>query len=93
MAEQFLTLMADLEYNGKALRVMGLHSITGISHKRAKSMQFLSFAESIDEFKPDIVVIIYIIYTYYFIASLGQHAGYLGTNKTSGTSYQYFHCS
>ena len=49
------TLLADLEYNGKALRVMGLHSITGISHKRAKSMQFLSFAESIDEFKPDIV--------------------------------------
>lgn len=49
------TLMADLEYNGKPLRVIGLHSITGISHKRAKSMQFLSFAESIDEFKPDIV--------------------------------------
>lgn len=48
-------LMADLEYNGKPLRVIGMHSITGISHKRAKSMQFLSFAESIDEFKPDIV--------------------------------------
>lgn len=49
------TLMADLEYKGKALRVMGLHSITGISHKRAKSMQFLSFAESVDEFKPDVI--------------------------------------
>lgn len=49
------TLVADLEYKGESLRVIGLHSITGISHKKAKSMQFRSFAECVDELKPDIV--------------------------------------
>lgn len=49
------TLMAEVEYCGKALRVMGLHSITGVSHKKAKSIQFRSFAECVDEFRPDIV--------------------------------------
>lgn len=49
------TLIAELECNGHALRVMGLHSITGISHKKAKSIQFRSFAECVDEFRPDIV--------------------------------------
>lgn len=49
------TLMLDIEYKGSMLRVMGLHSITGIAHKQAKSIQFLSWAEAIDCFKPDIV--------------------------------------
>ena len=49
------TLMVDIKYKNKILRVMGLHSITGCDHKKAKSIQFLSFAEAIDEYKPDIV--------------------------------------
>lgn len=49
------TLMIDIEYKGSMLRVMGLHSITGVAHKQAKSMQFLSWAEAVDAFKPDIV--------------------------------------
>jgi len=49
------TLMADIRYKNKTLRIMGLHSITGCDHKKAKSIQFLSFAEAIDEHKPDIV--------------------------------------
>lgn len=49
------TLMVDVEYQGKSLRVIGLHSLTGVAHKKAKSIQFLSFAEAVDEFSPDIV--------------------------------------
>lgn len=49
------TLMLDVEYKGSMLRVIGLHSITGVAHKQAKSMQFLSWAEAVDTFKPDIV--------------------------------------
>lgn len=49
------TLLADLRYNNEQLSVLGLHSVTGVSHRKAKSIQFLSFAECIDEYKPDIV--------------------------------------
>ena len=49
------TLMVDVDYKGGMLRIIGMHSITGISHKQAKSMQFLSWAEAVDEYKPDIV--------------------------------------
>lgn len=49
------TLLVDIKVNSNELRVMGLHSITGCDHKKAKSIQFLSFAEAIDEYKPDIV--------------------------------------
>ena len=49
------TLMVNVEYKESMLRVMGMHSITGIAHKQAKSIQFLSWAEAIDEYKPDIV--------------------------------------
>lgn len=49
------TLLVEIKYGHKPLRVLGLHSITGCDHKKAKSMQFYSFAEAIDEYKPDIV--------------------------------------
>lgn len=50
------TLLVDLKSeDGLLLRIMGLHSITGIDHKKAKSIQFLSFAEAIDLYRPDIV--------------------------------------
>ena len=49
------TIMVDLEYNGKPFRVLGLHSITGCHHLKAKEIQFYSFAEAVDEYKPDIV--------------------------------------
>ena len=34
---------------------MGLHSITGCQHGKAKAIQYYSFAEAVDMFKPDIV--------------------------------------
>ena len=34
---------------------MGLHSITGCHHLKAKEIQYFSFAEAIDEYCPDIV--------------------------------------
>lgn len=37
------------------LKIISLHSITGCDHKKAKSLQFYSFAEAIDDIKPDIV--------------------------------------
>ena len=49
------TLMVDVEYQNTTLRVLGLHSITGCHHLKAKEIQFFSFAEAIDEYKQDIV--------------------------------------
>lgn len=49
------TLLIDVKTRKETIRLIGLHSITGIAHKKAKSMQFLSFAECIDSYKPNIV--------------------------------------
>lgn len=49
------TIMVDIEYNNSPFRILGLHSITGCHHLKAKEIQFFSFAEAIDEYKPDIV--------------------------------------
>ena len=47
--------MVDVCYNNLYLRVLGLHSITGCQHGKAKEIQYFSFAEAIDTYKPDIV--------------------------------------
>lgn len=49
------TLMVDIEYNNMTFRVLGLHSITGCQHLKAKEIQYFSFAEAVEEYKPDIV--------------------------------------
>lgn len=49
------TLMLDVICNNIPLRVLGLHSITGCQHLKAKEIQYFSFAEAIDTYKPDIV--------------------------------------
>jgi len=49
------TLMVDIEYQDVQLRILGLHSITGCQHGKAKEIQFFSFAEAIDEHMPDVV--------------------------------------
>lgn len=49
------TLMVDVDFNGKSLRILGLHSLTGCQHGKAKEIQYFSFAEAIDSYKPDIV--------------------------------------
>ena len=49
------TLLVEAKYKERVIKIMGLHSITGCDHKKAKSIQFLSFAEAIDKYKPDIV--------------------------------------
>lgn len=49
------TIMVDVEYRNTSFRVLGLHSITGCHHLKAKEIQFFSFAEAIDEYKPDVV--------------------------------------
>lgn len=49
------TLVVDIVYNGKPFRVMGLHSITGCEHGKAKEIQYFSFSEAVDEYRPDIV--------------------------------------
>ena len=49
------TLMADVCYNNLCLRILGLHSITGCQHGKSKEIQYFSFAEAIDTYKPDIV--------------------------------------
>lgn len=49
------TIMVNVEYHQLPLRILGLHSITGCQHLKAKEIQYYSFAEAIDEYKPDIV--------------------------------------
>ena len=49
------TIMVDIEYNNAPLRILGLHSVTGCHHLKAKEIQFFSFAEAVDEYKPDVV--------------------------------------
>jgi len=49
------TLFVRLKKGTQEFKVLGLHSITGVDHKKAKSIQFYSFAEAIEELKPDIV--------------------------------------
>ena len=49
------TLMIDVICNNIPLRILGLHSITGSQHLKAKEIQYFSFAEAIDTYKPDIV--------------------------------------
>jgi len=49
------TLYETIRIKGKELKIVALHSITGCSHLVSKSNNFRSFAEAVDEFKPDIV--------------------------------------
>lgn len=49
------TLMIDAIYQNIPLRIMGLHSITGCQHGKAKEIQYFSFAEAVSEYKSDIV--------------------------------------
>lgn len=51
------TLYATIEIDNKIIKVVTLHSITGCAHKKAKSLQFYSFAEVVDDYKPDILTI------------------------------------
>lgn len=49
------TMLVDIENQDYQFRVLGLHSITGCHHLKAKEIQYFAFAEAIDEYKPDIV--------------------------------------
>lgn len=49
------TIWATIIHNEKKLKILGLHSITGCSYQNAKSVQYDTFAEFIDEYKPDII--------------------------------------
>lgn len=51
------TMFVEILKDNMLYKVLGLHSITGCDHKKAKSIQFFSFAEAIEEYKPDIVAI------------------------------------
>ncbi|SCY69762.1 hypothetical protein SAMN02910292_02554 [Lachnospiraceae bacterium XBB2008] len=45
----------NMNGNVDEIRIAGLHSVTGCDYKKAKSANFRSFAEAIDEFQPDIL--------------------------------------
>lgn len=49
------TLYTIINYKGENLKLLTLHSLTGVSFKMAKSVQFRTFAEYVKEFAPDIV--------------------------------------
>ena len=49
------TIWATIEWEGRELKVLGLHSITGCGYHRAKSAQYDTFAEFIEDYRPDII--------------------------------------
>ncbi len=49
------TAWATIVHNGKKIKILGLHSIAGCSYQNAKSVQYDTFTEFIDEYKPDII--------------------------------------
>lgn len=49
------TLLVDIEHKEQRIRILGLHSITGCQHLKAKEIQYFSFAEAIEELRPDII--------------------------------------
>lgn len=51
------TLFATTKIDNKIIKIATFHSITGCAHKKAKSLQFYSFAEVVDNYKPDILTI------------------------------------
>ena len=49
------TVYVTLNRNGSTIKVLALHSLTGCGYYRSKSVQYDSFAEFIDEYRPDII--------------------------------------
>ena len=49
------TVYVTLSRNGSTIKVLALHSLTGCGYYRSKSVQYDSFAEFIDEYRPDII--------------------------------------
>ena len=49
------TLLVDVIFDKTPLRILGLHSISGCQHGKAKEIQYFSFAEAVDTYKPDVV--------------------------------------
>ncbi len=49
------TLLAHCHYRDTCFSVMGLHSVTGCDYDKAKSVQFYSFAEAVDTYRPAVV--------------------------------------
>lgn len=49
------TLYAEIMVNAVRRRIVNFHSITGVSFKMGKAVLYRRFAESINDFKPDIV--------------------------------------
>lgn len=49
------TLLVDVCHNNTELRILGLHSITGCHHMKAKEIQYFSFAEAVETYSPDII--------------------------------------
>ena len=49
------TLYVTLKKDGKELRILALHSLTGCGYYRTKSVQYDSFAEFVDTYHPDII--------------------------------------
>ena len=49
------TVWATIIHNEIKIKILGLHSITGCSYQSAKSVQYDTFTEFIDGYKPDII--------------------------------------
>ncbi len=49
------TVYTTIKRNGKTIKILGLHSLTGCGYYKSKSVQYDSFTEFIDEYRPDII--------------------------------------
>jgi exonuclease III len=51
------TVYLKMKKNDITYSLFGLHSVTGVDYKKAKSVQYFTFAESVQTYKPDFVMI------------------------------------
>ena len=49
------TAFATIEVDGREVKILALHSLTGCSYYRTKSVQYESVTEFVDNYRPDIV--------------------------------------
>ena len=49
------TAYATVEIGDRTIKVLALHSLTGCAYYRAKSVQYESLTEFVDEYRPDII--------------------------------------
>lgn len=49
------TMFVEVEHGDQLLKLLALHSLTGVGYLRTKSIQYNSFSEFLDDYRPDAI--------------------------------------